>query len=69
MYDEAVGKGFEGYMANREKNHEYGMLSFGDWWGERSINWGNIEYDTQHAFFFPFRTLPKVSVVSANTTL
>jgi len=50
-YDEAVEKGFEGYLENREQNHEYGMLNFGDWWGERHINWGNIEYDTQHAFF------------------
>ncbi|MFC1718891.1 hypothetical protein ACFL6S_34890 [Candidatus Poribacteria bacterium] len=54
MYDEAVEKGFGGYLANREKNHEYGMLNFGDWWGERRINWGNIEYDTQHAFFLQF---------------
>jgi hypothetical protein len=53
-YDEAVEKGFEGYLANRERNHEYGMLNFGDWWGERRINWGNIEYDTQHAFFLEF---------------
>lgn len=53
-YDEAVEKGFDGYLANREKNHEYGMLNFGDWWGERQINWGNIEYDTQHAFFLQF---------------
>jgi len=30
------------------------MLNFGDWWGERVINWGNIEYDTQHAFFLQF---------------
>jgi hypothetical protein len=27
------------------------MLNFGDWWGERVINWGNSEYDTQHALF------------------
>jgi len=53
-YDEAIEKGLEGYLANREQNHEYGMLNFGDWWGERIINWGNIEYDTQHAFFLQF---------------
>ena len=53
-YDEAIEQGLEGYLANREQNHEYGMLNFGDWWGERSINWGNIEYDTQHAFFLQF---------------
>jgi hypothetical protein len=31
-----------------------GNMNFGDWWGERRINWGNIEYDTQHAFFLQF---------------
>jgi hypothetical protein len=53
-YDTAVERGFEGYLKNREKNREYGMLNFGDWWGERRINWGNIEYDTQHALFLQF---------------
>jgi len=54
VYDEEVEKGFEEYLAIRDRNHEYGMLNFGDWWGERQINWGNIEYDTQHAFFLQF---------------
>lgn len=49
-YDAAFAASFEVYLANREKNREYGMLNFGDWWGEREINWGNSEYDTQHAF-------------------
>ncbi|MFC1716764.1 hypothetical protein ACFL6S_24060, partial [Candidatus Poribacteria bacterium] len=53
-YDQAMEKGFEGYLANREQNREYGMLNFGDWWGERRINWGNIEYDTQHTLFLQF---------------
>jgi hypothetical protein len=49
-YDAAFANSFGVYLANREKNREYGMLNFGDWWGEREINWGNSEYDTQHAF-------------------
>ncbi|GIW56451.1 MAG: hypothetical protein KatS3mg082_2855 [Nitrospiraceae bacterium] len=49
-YDAAFAASFDAYLANREKNREYGMLNFGDWWGEREINWGNSEYDTQHAF-------------------
>jgi len=49
-YDAQFAKGFDAYLAGREKNREYGMLNFGDWWGERGINWGNIEYDTPHAF-------------------
>ncbi len=49
-YDRSVLEATRGYLAQREERQEYGMLNFGDWWGERRVNWGNIEYDTQHAF-------------------
>ena len=32
-------------LERRELNREYGWLNFGDWWGERGSNWGNLEYD------------------------
>jgi hypothetical protein len=54
VYDEAMDRGFAGYLKDREDTKAYGMLNFGDWWGERKYNWGNIEYDTQHAFFQHF---------------
>lgn len=38
------------YGQRRRDLRAYGMLNFGDWWGERGRNWGNIEYDTQHIF-------------------
>lgn len=53
-YDAKVRETLTAYLNNREKNREYGLFNFGDWWGERGINWGNIEYDTQHAFFLQF---------------
>jgi len=53
-YDAAFSASFANYLAMREKNREYGMFNFGDWWGEREINWGNSEYDTQHAFLLQF---------------
>ena len=53
-YDKKVGATLDAYLANRERNREYGLFNFGDWWGERVINWGNVEYDTQHAFFLQF---------------
>ena len=53
-YDLKVSETLNGYLVNRERNREFGMFNFGDWWGERVINWGNIEYDTQHAFFLQF---------------
>jgi hypothetical protein len=54
QYDDAFARSFGGYMKGREANRSYGMLNFGDWWGERMINWGNSEYDTQHAFLLQF---------------
>jgi hypothetical protein len=53
-YDRRVGEAMGTFLRNREKNREYGQFNFGDWWGERVINWGNIEYDTQHAFLLHF---------------
>jgi hypothetical protein len=53
-YDAKVAEAFGVYLKAREDNREYGQFNFGDWWGEREINWGNIEYDTQHAFFLQF---------------
>jgi hypothetical protein len=53
-YDAKVSEAFGVYLKDRDDKREYGQLNFGDWWGEREINWGNIEYDTQHAFFLQF---------------
>ena len=54
QYDKTFAGSFAGYLKDRETSREYGMLNFGDWWGERVINWGNSEYDTQHAFLLQF---------------
>jgi hypothetical protein len=54
LYEAAFDRSFQGYLRNRETNREYGMLNFGDWWGERVINWGNSEYDTQYGFLLQF---------------
>jgi hypothetical protein len=53
-YDRAFANCFEEYWKDRERDREYGMLNFGDWWGERGVDWGNSEYDTQHAFLMQF---------------
>jgi hypothetical protein len=53
-YEEAVDKNLKGYLDGRERYHDYGMLNYGDWYPERGANWGNIEYDTQHAFFLEY---------------
>lgn len=54
LYEEAIDKNLKGYVAACERQHDYGMLNYGDWYGERGTNWGNEEYDTQHAFFLEY---------------
>ena len=54
LYEEAIDRNIEEYAARRERQHDFGMLNYGDWYGERGTNWGNIEYDTQHAFFLEY---------------
>jgi len=54
LYEEAIDKNLKAYPAACERQHDYGMLNYGDWYPERGANWGNIEYDTQHAFFLEY---------------
>lgn len=53
-YEEAADRNFARYVQERERTRDYGMMNFGDWYPERGANWGNIEYDTQHAFFLQY---------------
>ncbi|NQT51582.1 hypothetical protein HQ576_06010, partial [bacterium] len=54
LYEEAIDRNLKAYAAARERQHDFGLLNYGDWYGERGANWGNIEYDTQHAFFLEY---------------
>lgn len=38
----------------RDKRREYGMLNYGDWYGERGVNWGNLEYDLAHGLLIQY---------------
>ncbi len=53
-YEAFVDDILQAFLRTREQNREWGMLNFGDWWGERGFNWGNIEYDTQHGMMMQF---------------
>lgn len=53
-YESDVDKAFIGFMERRESKREYGFMNFGDWYGERTWNWGNVEYDTQFALGLHF---------------
>ena len=54
LYERSVDRNLAAYAARRERAKDYGLLNYGDWYGERGSNWGNIEYDTQHAMFLEF---------------
>ncbi len=53
-YDQAVADAIAHLPDQRERNREFGMMNFGDWYGERRWNWGNLEYDTGHAWLTQF---------------
>ncbi|MGI6417238.1 MAG: hypothetical protein ACOX1P_16375 [Thermoguttaceae bacterium] len=53
-YDAWLGRALDAHLARREKDREFGMLNFGDWYGERRVNWGNLEYDLQHGLFLQY---------------
>ncbi|MGD9497084.1 MAG: hypothetical protein AB7Y46_12375, partial [Armatimonadota bacterium] len=48
-YDEVCDRVLRSYSGTIENGHMFGMLNYGDWWGERGANWANGEYDNHHA--------------------
>ncbi|MBU0608388.1 MAG: fibronectin type III domain-containing protein, partial [Armatimonadetes bacterium] len=53
-YERVCEKVYQGYVGYRESGRNYGMLNFGDQFGERKINWANGEYDHHHAFLMQY---------------
>jgi len=51
QWDHQFQSGFENYINKLEKERWYGLLNWGDWFGEREFNWGNLEYDAPASFF------------------
>ncbi len=51
-YDGWVKGLFEGFCASQRDQRDYGEMNWGDWFGERHVNWGNNEYDTGYELFF-----------------
>ena len=49
-YEEWVEGARKAYGQDRDTSRAYGMLNFGDWFGERRYNWGNMEYDAPWCF-------------------
>ena len=53
-YDAWLDRALAGHLKRREQIREYGLLNFGDWFGEREVNWGNLEYDLQRGLFLQY---------------
>jgi len=53
-YDAWLDRALEAHLKRRDQVREYGMLNYGDWYGERSVNWGNLEYDLAHGLFVQY---------------
>ncbi len=48
-FDDIAEQGYKMFMGLKDKKREYGMFNYGDWHGERMVNWGNNEYDLPYA--------------------
>jgi hypothetical protein len=53
-YDAWFERALDAHLKRREQVREYGMLNYGDWYGERKVNWGNLEYDLAHGMFVQY---------------
>ena len=53
-YEKVCERVYQSYLRHREGVREYGMLNFGDQWGERKVNWADGEYDHHHALLMQF---------------
>ena len=45
---------FDAYCASIRIQRDYGAMNWGDWFGERKVNWGNHEYDTLNQLLIQF---------------
>jgi len=53
-YDAWLSRALDAHLKLRDRVREYGMLNYGDWYGERRVNWGNLEYDLQHGMLLQY---------------
>jgi hypothetical protein len=53
-YDPWAEQLFHCYRHSVEVQRDYGAMNWGDWFGERRINWGNHEYDTTNQLLLQF---------------
>ncbi|MDA0338003.1 MAG: hypothetical protein O2782_22770, partial [bacterium] len=53
-YERWVEGALQAYIQDRAESRAWGLFNFGDWFGERTYNWGNMEYDTPWCYLQEF---------------
>ena len=53
-YDPWAENLFQAYCESIRTQRDYGAMNWGDWFGERGVNWGNHEYDTVNQILIQF---------------
>ncbi|MEA3401730.1 MAG: hypothetical protein U9R79_10865 [Armatimonadota bacterium] len=53
-YDDWAERLFEAFCDSIDDQRDYGVMNWGDWYGERRVNWGNHEYDTTNQLLIQF---------------
>jgi hypothetical protein len=53
-YDPWAANLFDAYCKSIEVQRDYGQMNWGDWFGERKVNWGNHEYDTPNQIYIQY---------------
>jgi len=53
-YDPWTANLFDAYCHSIAVQRDYGEMNWGDWFGERKVNWGNHEYDTPNQIFIQY---------------
>jgi len=53
-YEKVCETVYQNSLRSRDGGRMFGMLNFGDLWGERKVNWSNGEYDHHHAYLLQF---------------
>lgn len=48
-HEAMFARGFANHLKDRERRRTYGWMHWGDWFGERVLNYGNNEYDLNWA--------------------
>jgi hypothetical protein len=64
-YDPWAENLFNAYCHSIKVQRDYGAMNWGDWFGERKVNWGNHEYDTTHEFLIQFARTGDVKYIYA----